>query len=140
MKHTFSVLGATALLAAACVAQAPPEPEFSDVFYRLDGEKLIPLERQTATMKGGAGGFIYVKMRMTAEFSGAKSPVRFASEPLAFIVRAMPYGVSGDPNATYILRKLDQKKSSRILTFMSGHFSPVGGAAAYQLRTGWIAG
>jgi hypothetical protein len=76
-------------------------------------------------------------MRMTAEFSGAKSPVRFASEPLAFIVRALPYG-AGDPNATYILRKLDQKKSSRILTFMSGHFSPVGGGAATNFAQGGL--
>jgi len=129
MKHTLTVLGATALLSVACIAQAP-EPDFSDVFYRLDGEKLIPLERQTGTTKHDMGGFIYVKTRTTAEFSGTKSPVRFTSGPLAFMVRAMPYSVESDPNATYVLRKLEQKKSSRLLTFMSGHFSPAGASTS----------
>jgi len=37
------------VLALTCVAQsAVPEPEIADIFYRLDGDKLIPLERQAA--------------------------------------------------------------------------------------------
>jgi hypothetical protein len=128
-----------ALLATTCMGQAgAPEPEFVAVFYRLDGERLIPLERQTPTTKGGAGGFVFVSVKMAAEFPGSKSPIRFASGPLSFVVRLMAYGAMGDPNATYILRKLEQKKSTRRLVFMSGHFSPVGGSMATNFVQGGL--
>jgi hypothetical protein len=127
------------LLATTCLAQAvAPEPEFADVFYRLDGDKLIALERQTPTTKGGGGGFVFVSVKVAAEFAGAKSSIRFTSVPLTFAVRTMPYGAMGDPNATYILRKLEQKKSTRRLIFMSGHMSPVGGAVSTNFAQGGL--
>src|ERR1039457_213770 len=135
----FHALAVAAVFASTCMGQAVvPEPEFADVFFRLDGDKLVPLERQVATMKGGAGGFIVMKMKMTAEFPGAKSPIRFASVPLTFVVRIMAYAAMGDPNATYILRKLEQNKSTRRLIFMSGHFSPIGGSVATNMVQGGL--
>jgi hypothetical protein len=44
----------------------------------------------------------------------------------------------GDPNATYILRRLEQKKSTRLLILMSGHFSPVGGSVATSMVQGGL--
>jgi hypothetical protein len=134
----FQTLCVVTLLATTCMGQAvAPEPEFADVFYRLDGEKLIPLERQTATTKGGASGFIYVKMKMVSDFPGAKSPVRFPAGALTFIVRTVPYA-SGDPNSMYVLRKLEQRKSGRRLTVMAGHFSPVGGSVSTNFAQGGL--
>lgn len=62
--------------------QSATEPEFSDVFFRLDAGKLVALERQTAT--------IQMSMKSASEFPGAKSPVRFAAHtPLEFVVRSV---------------------------------------------------
>ena len=132
------VLCAAVVLAATGGGQAvAPEPEFSDVFYRLDGERLIPLERQTATTKGGASGFIYVKMKMVSDYPGAKSPVRFPAGSLILVVRMVPYA-NGDPNSMYVLRKLEQRKNGRRLTVMVGHFSPVGGSVSTNFAQGGL--
>ena len=135
----FHALAVAAVFASTCMGQAvAPEPEFADVFFRLDGDKLVPLERQVATMKSGAGGFIVMKMKMTAELPGAKSPIRFPSVPLTFVVRVMPYAPIGDPDATYILRKLEQNKSSRRLIYMSGHVSPVSSSIGTNMVQGGL--
>ena len=127
-----------ALFAMTCWAQAvAPEPEFSDMFYRLDGEKLVTLERQNSTMRGGASGFVYMKMKLSADFPGAKSPIRFQSGVLALIVRPLGGGyAAGDPNSMYYLRKLEQRKNARRLTMMDGHVSPVGSSISTNLIAG----
>jgi hypothetical protein len=54
-----------------------PEPEFSNVFFRLMDGKLIPLERQTATAHVHGGGFIVHDVSGVGEVPGPRSPVRF---------------------------------------------------------------
>ena len=50
-------------------AQEPvPEPEFAEVFVALDSGKLIPLERQTASVQGGGGGFIVASAKVILAF------------------------------------------------------------------------
>ncbi len=97
----------------------------ADIFYRLDGERLISLERQGAATQTGAHGFIVMSMKSAAEFPGGKSPIRFnAGEPLTFIVRsAIPIGAM-DPNTIYHFRRLVAKKKTRELVTMSGNANP----------------
>jgi hypothetical protein len=120
-------------------AQANPrnpliEPDTAEVFYGLENKKLIPLERQTATIHGKTSGFIIMSMKSVSEFPGGKSPVRLRSgEPLEFVVRSVLASSAVDPNTLYSLRHLDEKKSKRELVIMAGHASPVGssGGSAY---------
>jgi hypothetical protein len=113
------------------------EPEFADVFFRLDGGKLIPLERQTAIIQGKASGFIVMSMKSASEFPGAKSPVRFTSDrPLDFVVRTLLASSAVDPSTLYVLRKLGAKKKSRELVIMSGHASPLGASTNSPLAQG----
>jgi hypothetical protein len=115
-------------LALACVAQsAMPEPDMADIFYRLDGDKLIPLERQAAAIHGSAHGFIVMSMKTASEFPGAKSPVRFkSSQHLDLIVRSVIPVSAIDTNTIYCLRKLNPKKKMRELIITSGHIQPFG--------------
>ena len=115
-------------LTLTCVAQtAVPEPEMADIFYRLDGDKLIPLERQAAAIHGNAHGFIVMSMKTASEFPGSKSPVRFKSGGhLDLIVRSVIPTTAVDPNTLFVLRKLNSKKKTRELVIMSGHAQPFG--------------
>jgi hypothetical protein len=54
----------------AALQSAIPEPAMADIFYRLDGEKLLPLERQAAAIHSGAHGFVVVTMKSASEFPG----------------------------------------------------------------------
>jgi hypothetical protein len=105
------LLIALVAFASLAVGQSAPEPDIADIFYRLEGERLVQLERQGAATQTGAHGFIVMTMKSSAEFPGGKSPVRFkAGEPLTFIVRsAIPIG-SIDPNTIYHLRRLVGKR------------------------------
>jgi hypothetical protein len=123
------------LLSAPAQAQTPDsqsltEPEFSDVFFRLDtAGKLIPLERQTATIQGKASGFIVMNMKSLFEILGGQSPVRFhTGETLDFVVRSFVVTTAVDPNTVYALHRLDKKKNKREMIVMTGHASP-GGAS-----------
>ncbi len=118
-------------LALACVAQlATPEPEIADIFYRLDGDKLAPLERQAAAFHSSAHGFIVMSMKTVSEFPGARSPIRFKrGEHLDLVVRSVIPVSAIDPNTVYCLRKLTSKKKTRELIMMSGHAHPFGGSA-----------
>jgi hypothetical protein len=110
------------------------EPEFADVFFRLDGGKLAPLERQTAVIQGRASGFIVVNTKAAWEFPGARSPVRFHSDQtLEFVVRSDFAPSSTDPNTLYVLRKLKGKKKSRELVIIAGKITPIGGSAKTDL-------
>jgi hypothetical protein len=63
------------LLSASSVSftqQALTEPEFSDVFFRLDNGKLTSLEHETAVMKAIVGGFMVVMARKVVEASKAR--------------------------------------------------------------------
>jgi hypothetical protein len=119
------------VLALTCVAQsALPEPEIADIFYRLDGDKLIPLERQAAAFHSNVHGFVVMSMKTVSEFPGAKSPIRFKNgEHLDLIVRSVIPVSAFDPNTIYCLRKLNPKKKTRELVMMSGHAQPFGASA-----------
>jgi hypothetical protein len=113
------------------------EPEFADVFFRLDAGKLIPLERQTAVIQAKASGFIVMSMKSASEFPGAKSPVRCTSgQPIDFVVRTPFASAAIDPSTIYVLRKLGMKKKSRELVIMSGHASPLGASTNSPLAEG----
>jgi len=113
------------------------EPEFADVFFRLDSGKLIPLERQTAVIQGKASGFIVMSMKTASEFPGAKSPVRFTSgQPIDFVVRTPLASSTVDPSTLFALRRLGMKKKSRELVIMSGHASPLGASTNSPLAQG----
>ena len=122
----FTLLMAVTLCSLTGVAQETlTEPEFADVFFRLDAGKLISLERQTATIQGKASGFIVMNMKASMEIPGTKSPVRFHSDqPLNFVVRSMLAPLAVDPSTFYFLRKLNSKKKTRELVVMVGHASP----------------
>lgn len=126
------------LCSVAGVAQETlPEPEFADVFFRLDAGKLVPLERQTAAIQGKASGFIIMSTKAASEFPGAKSPVRFRSDqPLDFVVRSALAPSTVDPSTLYVLRKLNSKKKSRGLVIMAGHITPIGGSTKTDLAQG----
>ena len=132
------LLGLVFLCAMAAVAQEDkPEPEFADVFFRLDAGKLVPLERQTAVIQGHASGFMVMNMKTSSEFPGAKSPVIFVSgQPLDFVVRSVLAKSTVDPNTMYVLRKLNNKKKSRELIIMAGHASPIGATTKSDLAEG----
>src|ERR1700744_1759183 len=80
--------------------QVVAEPEFADVFFRLDAKGgLVPLERQTVVIKGQAGGFIVMSMKSSSEIPGGQSPIRFRTdEKLDFLVRSVIAGSVADPN------------------------------------------
>jgi hypothetical protein len=81
------------------------EPEFANVFFRLDAGSLVPLERQTASIQGRATGFIVMSTKAASEFPGTKSPVRFRSDqPLDFVVRSPIASSTVDPSSVYVLQ------------------------------------
>ena len=119
-------------------AQEPvPEPEFAEVFVALDSGKLIPLERQTASVQGGGGGFIVASAKAAYVVPGNKSPVRFHSgKALDFVVRTAIASTTVDPSTVYVLRKMESKKKTREIVFSSGHFYPGGGSMNTNLAQG----
>jgi hypothetical protein len=114
------------------------EPEFADVFFRLDANGgLIALERQTVVFKGQAGGFIVMNMKSSSEIPGGHSPIRFrADEKLDFLVRSAIAGSVADPNTLYALRKLDKQKKKREIVMMTGHASVAGASIKTNLTQG----
>jgi hypothetical protein len=128
-----------AFLAASALAQIA-EPEFSGVFFGIASDKLIPLERQTATVHAGLkfGGF--GGMKAASQFKPGKSPVRFkARNPIAFIVRSGIAGSTVDPNTIYVLRALKAGGSKRELVMLQSH-GPMGmGGADANMAEGVIA-
>ena len=115
------------------------EPEFADVFFRVENGQLIALERQPITMKSGAHGFIVVNVKVTSRFPGGKSTVRFkGGEPLEFVVRSPLSAGDADPAMFFCLRKLDAKKDHREVTITGGRFTPVGGSTSTTFQQGTI--
>jgi len=106
------------------VAQQAAEPQFNDVFFALDqtAGKLVPLERQTATVQGKAkfGGFGGIKL--SSQFKPAKSPIRFKSnERPQFVVRSFAAASTVDPNTLYVLRTLTKRGDKRELVMTESH-------------------
>src|SRR6266436_10194846 len=123
-----------------CAGQTPVrEPDFADVFFRLENGQLIALERQPITMKGGAHGFIVVNVKVTARFPAGKSTARFkVGEPLHFVVRSPLSAGAADPAMFYCLRKLDAKKDHREVTITGGRFTPLGGSTSTSFQEGTV--
>ena len=132
------LIALTLLALMTCAAQTEvTEPEFADVFFRLDAGKLVALERQTATIQGKVSGFMVVSIKTASEFPGAKSPVRFpANVPLEFVVRAVFPSSGVDPNTLWALRKLGSKKKSRELVIAAGKATPFGASTKAPLAEG----
>jgi hypothetical protein len=141
MKHSSTV---TAILTILCaVAQSPaaqetpPEPQFGDVFSRLDAGKLVSLEKETAAIEGKSGGFMVATAKAFWEIPGARSTVRFAAnKPLEFVVRSPLANTAVDPSSVLYLRRMDSKKKTREIVYMTGHFSPIGGSSKTNLSEG----
>jgi hypothetical protein len=133
-----TVLACGALCYSLAFAQdAQPGPEFGDTFFRLDAGKLVPLEKESAAIEGKGGGFMVASAKAFWEVPGAKSSVRFgANKPLEFVVRSALASTSTDPSAVIFLRRMDSKKKTREIVYMTGHFSPIGGAAKTNLSEG----
>jgi hypothetical protein len=114
------------LVGVAAFAQAPAEPEFANVFYRLDAGKLIALERPNTAIKAKAGPPIIlgvVHARSFIKFNGGKSPVRVpAAAELEFVVRAASF----DPASLYNLRLLQSNKKQRTALLSTVHASIIG--------------
>ncbi len=135
LRFVLAIVMSCALVGAA--QEMVSEPDFADVFFRLDANKLIPLERQIATIQGKASGFIVMSMKASSEFPGAKSQIRIpAGQPLEFVVMSAFSPSSVDPNTLYVLRKLNAKKKTRELIIMSGHASPIGASTESDLAEG----
>jgi len=86
------------------------EPEFPDVFYRLDAGKLLPLERQSsvAVVQGLTG------VKFNALIPDSKSPIRFrAGQSIDFVVRGSALTAYMDPGQLYGMRRLTSKKDHR---------------------------
>jgi hypothetical protein len=123
-------LGASAQTAAPD-SNTVSEPEFANVFFRLDAGKLIPLERQAVTnFRTKASGFMVVHAKSVWEFPDAKSPVRLGKGTLEFVVR-MPAQM--DPDGMYHLRKLDCKKKTREMVLATARATPLGASSAAQI-------
>jgi hypothetical protein len=133
-----STLFIVMLCSFAGLAQEPlSEPEFANVFFRLDAGKLTPLERETAAIQGKASGFIVMSTKAVSEFPGAKSSVRFRTgESLDFVVRSPLASSTVDPSTLYVLRRLNGKKKNRELVIMAGHVTPIGGSTKTDLAQG----
>ena len=132
---------ATCLVALTSFAQTTvKEPEFADTFAALSASgDLVPLERETATIHAGGGGFIVASSKVAYEIPGEKSPVRFHSAPeLVFVVRSSLAQTDTDPATFYVLRKLDPKKKNREIAFSTGHFTPLGGHVTTNLNAGQL--
>ena len=102
-----------------------PEPQYNDVFFALDSSagKLVPLERQTSTIKGKPKFLGYGGIKVSSQFKPGNSPVRFKSgDQLEFIVRSALATVSTvDPATMYVLRVLKKKGDSRELVMTESH-------------------
>lgn len=107
-----------------------PEPEFADVFFRLDGGNLVPLERQAVVTQFNVTGFLVVNGKGALAFPGAASPVRFRSGDLAFVVRSLSGASAADPSDLYRLRKLTPEKDKREAIISTVHASPLGASAS----------
>lgn len=103
-----------------------PEPEFSDVFFRLVNGTLTPLERQDGAIRSSANGFIVMSVKGGVEVPGKQSPVRFSGGTFDFVVRAPGGMATMDPDSLYHLRRLTSKHNRREALLTSGHASPVG--------------
>jgi hypothetical protein len=121
MKHAgiaLIVLAAMAIMPVAAQDTKPTadaEPEFSNVFFGLVDGKLIPLERQIASVhvKGGVlSGFSGF-----GELSGPHSPVRFShANNLQLIVKPLAnenHDPNQDPDTIYHVREVKSKKKVR---------------------------
>jgi hypothetical protein len=137
MRLAAAIILALSICSFTIAQDAPPEPQFGDVFFGLDAGKLVPLEKETAAIEGKGGGFMVATAKAFWEVPGAKSPVRFeANKPLEFVVRSPLANIGSDPSSVLYLRRMDSKKKTREIVYMTGHFSPIGGSSKTNLSAG----
>jgi hypothetical protein len=134
------------LLAVCCIAlvvlaQTPvKEPQFADVFESITATgDPVPLERETAALRSGGGGFIVASGKAAYEIPGEKSTVRFHAGQLPdFVVRSAFPQTNTDPASMYVLRRLDIKKKRREIAFSTTHITPFGGHSTTNLNANQI--
>jgi len=137
LKTSIAIAVLISSLVVGAAQQPVPEPEFAEVFVALDSGKLIPLERQTASVQGSGGGFMVASSKAAYVVAGNKSPVRFHSgQALDFVVRTAVASTTVDPGTLYVLRKMDSKKKNGEIVFSTGLFSPLAGPVNTNLAQG----
>lgn len=102
----------------------PLEPDTDNVFFALahNPDRLIPLERQTATIHTSAKFIgIGATAKSVSEFSPGKSPVRVTGSTIEFVVRSPLATSSVDFNSFYVLRSLTSKGKKRELVIARSH-------------------
>lgn len=110
-----------------CWGQAVEEPEFSGVFFALDGTKLVQLERQNVGVQATFGGTMVMKGKAAIKFPGAHSQIRLRSaQSLGFVVKSSS---DADPGALYHLRRLEINKGEREVVILTERASPLGASA-----------
>src|SRR5437764_5328870 len=105
MKHLATIMFIVAIPALAHAQVL--EPDTDGVFYALahNPDRLIQLERQTATIHTSAKWVgIGATAKFTSEFKPGKSPVRLSSGTKEFIVRSPFAKSSADFAMFYALR------------------------------------
>ena len=122
-------------LAAVCaLAKAQVlEPDTDGVFFALahEPDRLIALERQTATIHTSAKWVgIGASAKSTSEFKPGKSPVRVNTGVNEFIVRSPFASSTVDFTTLYVLRSLTSKGSKRELVIAKSHAYILGTAGS----------
>jgi hypothetical protein len=110
------------------------EPDTDNVFYAIghNPDRLIPLERQTATIHTSAKFVgIGATAKSSSEFKPGKSPVRLSSNATEFVVRSPLSNSPVDFNSFYVLRSLSPKGNKRELLISKSHaFIGVAGSSS----------
>jgi hypothetical protein len=122
MKHLATIMLIVAIPALANAQVL--EPDTDGVFFALahNPDRLIQLERQTATIHTSAKWVgIGATAKSTSEFKPGKSPVRLSSGTKEFIVRSPFAKSSADFAMFYALRSLTVKASKRELVIAKSH-------------------
>jgi len=112
------LVAAILMLSLQQLQTSVPKPEEVGVFYHLDNQKLLPLERQTAVSEArwrmlGFGG-----QRVTAWIKGERSPVRLGRRP-QFVLRA------ADPTKYQLYRYVSKKGRREIVLAVGGRAQPM---------------
>jgi hypothetical protein len=132
VKLAVAILSATLCFVAQAQENGIKEPEFANTFMALDGDNLLPLEHQAASIHGHSA---FVTAHADFEIEGGKSPLRLHGGELNFVVKA-PFPNSADPSTMYILRKLESSKKNRKLTVVKSYITPFSSGTKSNLWAG----
>jgi hypothetical protein len=138
MKITVALLILAALSGLAHAQML--EPDTDNVFYALahDPDRLIALERQTATIHTSAKWVgIGATAKSSSQLKPAKSPVR-VNNAKEFVVRSPFANTTVDFNSFYVLRSLASKGGKRELVISKTHAYMGVGSSTSNLAEGEV--